>query len=89
MYYPYAKLWDETEVVFSPIDNGKSDVLFEKPDEKFGFKTLRVCIPSYVVLESKGFSDDEIRGLMLYTRANSGLILSLASQGGWGNANVF
>ena len=88
MYYPYAKLWGETEVVFSPIDNGKSDVLFEKPDEKFGFKTLRVCIPSYVVLESKGFSD-EIRGLMLYTRANSGLILSLASQGGWGNANVF
>ena len=42
MYYPYAKLWGETEVVFSPIDNGKSDVLFEKPDEKSGFKTLRV-----------------------------------------------
>lgn len=91
MYKPYAKLMDDTEVVFStPLtDDGFTKVRFEKPDEKYFFKVLELLIPSYKIEECIGFSESEQERLLKYAERNAALLLTLSEQGGWENAQIY
>ena len=90
MLYAYATLSDETEVAHSENKLGNGQFLvtvrFERPDEKYTFKVLEVELPTYKILKVHGYTKDEVKGLLGYTRNNCSLILEYSQKGGIANA---
>lgn len=89
MRYPYCTIncYDDTEVAHSELHSDNTvTVYFETPDEKCCFKVLTVELPSYKVLESKGYSTFEVDRLMRFCVANAANIIRYATVGGWDNA---
>lgn len=56
--------------------NGTALVRFEKPDEKYVFKTLECELPNYTVKLCIGFTEDEKKQLIEFCMHNAGLLLS-------------
>ena len=85
MIYPYMKLPDETEIVFTNVfeDDGvkKVEIHFERPTDN-GFDTARCQLPSYTWLIKKGFSEDEIAFFEKFLQADAHLFYKYGAYGG-------
>ena len=80
MFYPYCTINDSIEVVHTPLNNGKTMVRFEEPDEIVGFKTLDCIILSYLISNIIGFNQDEINFLIQFCQNNAHLLLEYAGK---------
>ena len=89
MFYPYCTIHDNIEVTHTPLNkDGKTLVHIEVPDAKYCFKTVDILVPSYVVSNVIGMTDDEINGWVEYCRVNASLLIMCAAQGGIANAEL-
>ncbi|MGI6094048.1 MAG: hypothetical protein ACOYBL_01325 [Lachnospiraceae bacterium] len=61
MMYPLMTLNDETEIVYSDMqEDGTVKVYMERPDEKYGFCRATCWLPKYKWEDIYHFSEDEI-----------------------------
>lgn len=85
MIYPYMKLQDETEIVFTNVfeEDGvkKVEVHFERPTND-GFDTARCQLPSYTWLIKEGFSEEEIVFFEKFLQANAHIFYKYGACGG-------
>lgn len=90
MMYPYLTLDEDTEIVYSDMDeNGCVKVYIEKADEQDGFHSAVCMLPSYDWKEISGFSDAEIDAYQKLIENNAHMILELSQCGGIDNAAGF
>ena len=91
MKYVYVEFADETLVTFNDIrrdTNGEHiDVYFEKPTDD-GFAFLQTSLPDLDVVNTEGFSRNEINDLKEFAADNEALIWEMAREGGTGFANA-
>lgn len=89
MLYPFLTLNDETVIVHSEmLENNEVRVRCETPDEKNGFHSLTLYLPSYRISEKYGYSENEIEFLLNIIEKSAHLIMEFSKQGGFENASV-
>lgn len=91
-YVPYMTLGDDIEVVHSiPYDGDKADkdgnkgdiyFYFEKPDKVYGLKTATIDANKLIIINREGFSDEEIRRLLSFTKNNVNIAKKMIKIGG-------
>lgn len=87
MFMPYCTLGDDIEVVHTPLNSkGQTLVHIEIPDAKYCFRTMDCLVPTYVVSNVVGMSDEEIAFYLDFIKHNAHLLLKFAREGGVMNA---
>ena len=91
-YVPYMVLGDDIEVVHSiPYAGDKADkdgnagdiyFYFEQPDEVYGLKTATIDSDKVLIIDRSGFSDEEIRRLLDFSKNNASIARKMAEVGG-------
>ena len=82
MMYPFMTLNDDTEIATSDFqEDGRVKVCVERPDEKFGLKSMICYLPDYEVKNVFKFTDDEIEKYLKLIRKNAHVIMDLAREG--------
>ena len=78
MVYPFKKLRDEIEAVYSELRaDGTVKVYFEQPVYG-GFHSIECILPGFEWGENNGFSEEELRYLDEYIHSDENLIMELA-----------
>lgn len=82
MFYPFCEICTDDgdiAVVQSPLTkDGHTVVHFEKPDSVYGFKTVEITVPDYIIGNRIGFTDDELSSLLQFTQNTAHLLLKYA-----------
>lgn len=91
-YVPYMVLDKDIEVVHSiPYNGDKADkdgnrgdiyFYFEQPDKIYGLKTATIDSEKLIIIDREGFSDEEIRRLLSFTKNNALIAKKMAKIGG-------
>lgn len=86
MKHSYVVFPDETEVTYSDMDSiGNVRIRIETPADG-GFKSFGCMLPSYEIMESVGYTEEELNRLKDFLYNNAHLILEYAAAGGFENA---
>ncbi len=80
--FEYLRLADDTQVSYSAVrEDGTALACVEQPVD-MGFNTAWFVMPSCKVIESEGFSSDEIAWYVDFLRNNAPVIMEFAWEGG-------
>lgn len=78
MFYTYAELEDETQIVYSNVlEDHTVEVVAERPVE-WGFDSAKCLLPAFAWSEIEGFSEADMKRLDAFVHTNAPLILRLA-----------
>ena len=87
MMYPFMTLNEETEIVYSDMqDTGRVKVYIERPDEQYGFKHATCWLPDYTWEDVYHFQEDEIKYFEEIIRSTAHLIIERSQTRGFENA---
>ena len=91
-YVPYMVLDKDIEVVHSiPYAGDKADkdgnagdiyFYFEQPDEVYGLKTATIDSDKLLIIDRAGFSNEEIRRLLEFSKNNAAIAKKMSRVGG-------